>query len=200
MKVSRHPEEDPARLDAVREAIGGAPELYVDSNGALNPKQAIEWSQRFRTEWDVSWFEEPVSSADFEGLRLVRERAPGGLEIAAGEYAYVPRDFANLLGCVDCLQADVTRCGGISGLLSVAGFCETHGLDLSAHTAPAVSAHAFCAVRRLRHLEYFHDHVRVEHLLFDGVPEPDGGLLRPDRERPGLGLELKRADAERYAA
>ena len=52
----------------------------------------------------------------------------------------------------------------------------------------------------LRHLEYFHDHVRVERMLFDGVLEPDGGALRPDRSRAGNGLELKRADAERYAA
>jgi L-alanine-DL-glutamate epimerase-like enolase superfamily enzyme len=200
MKVSRRPKEDAARLDAVRAAIGDDAELFVDSNGALQPKSAVEWAGRFRSEWGVSWFEEPVSSADLEGLRFVREHGPAGLEIAAGEYAYVPRDFVNLLGCVDCLQADVTRCGGISGLLTVAGLCEAHGIDLSAHTAPAVSAHAFCAVGRLRHLEYFHDHVRVEGLLFDGVPQPEGGVLTPDRERPGLGLELKRADAERFAA
>jgi L-alanine-DL-glutamate epimerase-like enolase superfamily enzyme len=148
----------------------------------------------------VRWFDEPVSSAGCEGLRLLRDRAPGGLEIAAGEYAYVPADFRNLLGCVDCLQADVTRCGGITGLLGVAGLAEAHQLDVSGHCAPALSAHALCAVPRLRHLEYFHDHVRIERMLFDGTLEPEGGRLRPDRSRPGHGLELKRADAERWAA
>jgi L-alanine-DL-glutamate epimerase-like enolase superfamily enzyme len=200
MKISREPERDPERLDAARAAIGDEVELFVDSNGALGRKQALDWAHRLRREWGVSWFEEPVSSADFEGLRLVREEGPGGLEIAAGEYGYVLADFRNLIGCVDCLQADVTRCGGITGLLQAAGLAGGHGLDVSAHCAPQLSAHAFCALPNLRHLEYFHDHIRVESLLFDGVLEPVDGKLRPDRSRPGHGLELRRADAERYAA
>lgn len=194
IKVGRDPEADPARVAAVREAIGPDAELYVDANGAFGAKEALAWAERFAFEWGVTWFEEPVSSADVDGLRLLRERGPAGLDIAAGEYAYVLADFRNLLGAVDCLQADVTRCGGITGLLAVNGL----DIDVSAHTAPAVSAHAFSAVRRLRHLEWFHDHVRVERMLFDGVLDPEGGALRPDRSRPGLGLELKRADAERW--
>jgi L-alanine-DL-glutamate epimerase-like enolase superfamily enzyme len=200
MKISREPERDPERLDAARNAIGDEVDLFVDSNGALERKQALDWAHRLRREWGVSWYEEPVSSADFEGLRLVREQGPGGLDVAAGEYAYVLADFRNLLGCVDCLQADVTRCGGITGLLQAAGLAAGHGLDVSGHCAPQLSAHALCAVRNLRHLEYFHDHVRVETMLFEGVLEPQDGELRPDRSRPGHGLELRRADAERYAA
>jgi L-alanine-DL-glutamate epimerase-like enolase superfamily enzyme len=202
MKVGREPDRDEARLDAAREAIGPDTELLVDANGAFSRKQALGWAERYAARWGVRWFEEPVSSADFEGLRLVRDRGPAGLEIAAGEYAYVPADFRNLLagGCVDCLQADVTRCGGITGLLAAAGLAQAYGLDLSGHCAPAISAPAFCAVQRLRHLEYFHDHVRVEALLFDGVLEPEDGYLRPDRSRAGHGLELRRADAERFAA
>jgi L-alanine-DL-glutamate epimerase-like enolase superfamily enzyme len=200
MKVSREPERDPERLSAARAAIGPEAELMVDANAALAAKKALCWAWRFRDEWGVTWFEEPVGAADAEGLRLVREQGPPGLEIAAGEYASVLPEFRALLGSVDCLQADVTRCGGITGLLQVSGVAAAHGLDLSAHCAPAISAHAFCAVERLRHLEYFHDHVRVERLIFDGTLTPAGGLLRPDRERPGLGLELKREDAEVYRA
>ena len=172
------------------------------ANGALSRKQALEWAHRLKAEWDVSWFEEPVSSADVEGLRLVRDRGPGGLDVAAGEYAYVPADFRNLVvnGCVDCLQADVTRCGGITGFLRAGTLAAAFGLDLSAHCAPSASVAACCAVPNFRHLEYFHDHVRLERLLFDGVLEPKDGSLEPDRSRPGNGLELKRADAERYAA
>jgi L-alanine-DL-glutamate epimerase-like enolase superfamily enzyme len=147
----------------------------------------------------VSWFEEPVSSADFDGLRRVRDTAPGGLEVAAGEYAYVLADFRNLVGAVDCLQADVTRCGGFTGLLQVAGLAAANGLELSAHCAPQLSVHGFCAVPNSRHLEYFHDHVRVESFLFDGVLEPLDGSLRPDRRLPGHGLQLREADAQRYA-
>jgi L-alanine-DL-glutamate epimerase-like enolase superfamily enzyme len=199
MKISREPERDPERLDAARGAIGVEAELYGDSNGALTLKQALDWAHRLRREWGVSWFEEPVSSADFAGLRLLRERGPGGLDVAAGEYAYVFADFRNLIGAVDCLQADVTRCGGITGLLQAAGLAAGFGLDVSGHCAPQLSAHALCAVPNLRHLEYFHDHVRVESLIFDGVLEPRDGELRPDRSRRGHGLELRRADAEPYA-
>jgi L-alanine-DL-glutamate epimerase-like enolase superfamily enzyme len=198
MKVSREPEQDPERLDAARAAIGDGTELYVDSNGALSRKEAVRWARRFAREWGVTWHEEPVSSADFEGLRLVRDAAP--LDVAAGEYAYVPADFRNLLGCVDCLQADVTRCGGITGFLRAGALAAAFGLELSAHCAPSASVAACCAVPAFRHLEWFHDHVRLEPLLFDGVLEPVDGALRPDRSRPGNGLELKRADAQRYAA
>jgi L-alanine-DL-glutamate epimerase-like enolase superfamily enzyme len=202
MKVSRDPDQDPERLDAARQAIGDETELYVDSNGALERKQALRWAERFAREWGVTWYEEPVSSADFEGLRLLRDRGPAGLDIAAGEYAFVPADFRNLVanGCVDCLQADVTRCGGITGFLRAGAFAAGFGLDISAHCAPMASVAACCAIPRFRHLEYFHDHVRLEPMLFDGVLKPKDGALVPDRSRPGNGLELKRADAERYAA
>jgi L-alanine-DL-glutamate epimerase-like enolase superfamily enzyme len=197
MKLGREPERDPARLDAARAAIDDA-ELYVDANGAFSAKQALRWAARYVEDWDVRWFEEPVPSSDFDGLRLVRERS--SLDVAAGEYAYVAADFRNLIGCVDCLQADVTRCGGITGLLRVNGLAAAHGLDVSGHCAPQLSAHALCGVDRLRHLEYFHDHVRIESMLFDGVLEPVDGALVPDRSRAGHGLELKRADAQRWAA
>ena len=199
IKVGRDPEADPKRLDAAREAIGDGVELYVDANGAYERQQALAWAERYALEWGVTWFEEPVRSDDVEGLRLLRDRSPAGLEIAAGEYGYLLADFRHLVGAVDCLQADVTRCGGITGLLQVAGLAHAHGLALSGHCAPAISAHALCAVTNLRHLEWFHDHVRIERLLFDGFAEPEHGAVRPDTSRPGHGLEFRRADAERYA-
>jgi L-alanine-DL-glutamate epimerase-like enolase superfamily enzyme len=195
MKLGRKPDEDPARLDAVREAIGDDAELFVDANGAFTAKVALRWSERYAGEWGVSWFEEPVSSGDADGMRFVREHAP--LEIAAGEYAYTPEDVRAIVGCVDVLQLDVTRCLGITGVLDVA---NAFGIDVSAHCAPAISAHVFCAVERRRHLEYFHDHTRIEELLFDGLPELRDGALRPDRSRAGNGLELNRKEVERWSA
>ena len=199
MKVGREPQEDPERLRVAREAIGEDVGLFVDANGAYTRKQALLWAQRFAEE-GISYLEEPVSSEDREGLRLLRDRGPGGLSIAAGEYEWTLPQLADLAGCVDILQADVTRCGGITNLLRVDGICKGRQIPFSAHCAPAVSVHACCAMETLSHLEYFHDHVRLEGMLFDGVLSPEGGDLRPDGSRPGLGLELKRADAERYAA
>ena len=197
MKLGREPEQDAHRLDVARGAIGNA-ELYVDANGAFGAKEAVRWAARYAEDWAVSWFEEPVSSADFDGLRFVRDHST--LDVAAGEYGYVLADFRNLIGNVDCLQADVTRCGGITGLLRVNGVASAHGIDISGHCAPQLSAHALCGVDRLRHLEYFHDHVRIEQMLFDGVLAPVDGALVPDESRAGHGLELKRVEARRWAA
>jgi L-alanine-DL-glutamate epimerase-like enolase superfamily enzyme len=199
MKVGREPEKDPERVGAVREAIGEGTELLVDANGAYTRKQALYWAERFAEE-GITYLEEPVSSEDREGLRLLRDRGPGGLAIVAGEYEWTLPQLADLAGCVDILQADVTRCAGITNLLRVDGICKGRQIPFSAHCAPSVSAHACCAVETLAHLEYFHDHVRVEGMLFDGALDPEAGHLRPDPSRPGLGLEPKRADAEEYSA
>ena len=100
---------------------------------------------------------------------------------------------------VDVLQADATRCAGFSGFLQVAALCSARSLPMSAHCAPSLQLHACCAALPLRNLEYFHDHVRIEQLLFDGFREPEDGCLAPDLSRPGIGLELKETDASRYA-
>lgn len=197
MKVGRRPEKDPERVRAAREAVGAEVELMVDANGAYSRKQALYWAERF-ADAGITYLEEPVTSEDREGLRLLRDRGPGGLSIAAGEYEWTLPELADLAGCVDILQADVTRCGGVTNLLRVDGLCKGHNLPFSAHCAPQVSAHACSAMETLVHLEYFHDHARVENMLFDGTLEPEGGALTPDPARPGLGIELKRADAERY--
>lgn len=201
MKIGRDAAADVERVLAAREAIGPDAELFVDANGAYSRKQALRQAEIF-ADSEVSWFEEPVSSDDLAGLRLIRDRAPTEMEIAAGEYGYDSWYFRSMLEAeaVDILQADATRCGGFTGFLQAAALCQANHLPLSAHTAPAIHMHVGCAAIPVRHLEYFHDHVRIERMLFDGVPEPVHGELRPDPSRPGMGIELKRADAQRFAA
>jgi L-alanine-DL-glutamate epimerase-like enolase superfamily enzyme len=199
MKVGREPARDPHRVGVARDAIGDDVALFVDANGAYTRKQAVALARAF-ADHGVTWFEEPVSSDDLDGLRLVRDSAPPGMDVTAGEYGSDLPYFRRMLdaNAVDCLQADVTRCGGVTGFLRVGALADAHCLDLSSHTAPQVSAHAGACVWHLRHLEYFADHVRIESMLFDGALTPVRGMLRPDRDRPGLGIELKRADAEPY--
>ncbi len=199
MKVGRDPDADIARVRIAREAIGPDAELFVDANGAYDRKQATALAHAF-SEQGVTWFEEPVSSDDLEGLRLIRELSPAGMEIAAGEYGYDAFAFRRLLeaGAVDVLQADATRCLGITGFMQAAALCWAHHTPLSAHTAPALHLHPCAAALPVRHLEYFHDHVRIERMLFDGVVEPRRGVLHPDLSRPGLGLEFRSDDAERH--
>jgi L-alanine-DL-glutamate epimerase-like enolase superfamily enzyme len=198
MKIGTDPARDPHRVKAARAAIGERG-LFVDANGALDVKQAARLATVF-CEQQVSWFEEPVSSDDLEGLRRLRELLPRGMEVAAGEYGYTADYFRSLLeaGAVDVLQADASRCGGITGFMQAANLADVHHVALSAHCAPALHLHVACAVPRLRHQEWFHDHVRIEHMLFDGAPAPHDGVIVPDLARPGCGLEFKHADAQQY--
>ena len=200
MKIGTDPERDPARVATAKQTIGTAG-LFVDANGAYSLKQAQDLAKRFAAEQDVRWFEEPVSSDDLHGLRRLRDHVPAPMEIAAGEYGYTTDYFRNMLeaGAVDVLQADATRCGGVTGFMLAAGLCEAFHVDLSAHCAPALHRHLGCAAPRFRHLEWFHDHVRIEKMLFDGAPVPRSGVIEPDPSRPGLGLSLCQQDAERFA-
>lgn len=200
MKIGANPADDMRRIAVAREAIGTDVELFIDANGAYSRKQALDFAHRARSEYGVSWFEEPVSSDDLEGMRLVRDSAPAGLEIAAGEYGFTAMYVQRMLGanCVDVLQADATRCGGVTGFMDAAALCDAHPLPMSAHCAPMLHTQLACAARPLRHVEYFHDHVRIERMLFDGFREPVNGALHPDLSRPGLGIEFKRKDAEQF--
>jgi L-alanine-DL-glutamate epimerase-like enolase superfamily enzyme len=196
IKVGREPGRDPQRLALCREVLGEGVELMVDANGAFTPQEALARAEEYAA-FGVNYFEEPVSSRDREGLRFIRERAPRGMAIAAGEYEWDLAGAARLAGCVDILQADVTRIGGVTNMLRVDGICLARQRPFSAHCAPAISAHVCCALESLVHLEYFHDHVRLERMLFEGTLDPDGGALRPDPSRPGHGLALKH-EAKRW--
>jgi L-alanine-DL-glutamate epimerase-like enolase superfamily enzyme len=199
MKVGRVPEADPERVRRAREAIGPDAELFVDANGAYHTALALRMADRF-AESGVTWLEEPRPSEDTEALAHIRARAPRGLEIAAGEYADSPRAMLALLHAhaADVLQPDVTRCGGFTGLARIAALCHAHHVPISLHCAPALAVHAACAAPGVRHIEYFHDHARLESLLFDGVAPPEHGHLRPDPGRPGNGLTLIQSQVERY--
>jgi L-alanine-DL-glutamate epimerase-like enolase superfamily enzyme len=200
MKVGSKPEEDLSRVEAARKALPASVELMVDANGAYRLPRAVEQARAFASA-GVRWFEEPVSSDDLEGLRHVRDRAPAGLAVAAGEYGYDPWYFRRMLEAraVDVLQADASRCLGVTGFIAASRLAQAFGLPLSGHTAPSLHLHLGCACAPVVHLEYFHDHARIESLLFDGFIAPVNGKLAPDHGRPGFGVELKEQDAARYA-
>lgn len=191
------PDRDLARARLARRVIGDEAELFVDANGGYTVKEAVRMG-RCLEELRVVWFEEPVSSDHVDGLRRVREQTT--IDVTAGEYGYDAFYFRAMCasGAIDCLQADVSRCAGMSEWLRAATIAEAHGLQISGHCAPSLHLHVACAAPNVRHIEWFGDHVRTEQTLFDGVQQPDGGVLRPDPGRPGHGLVLKEADAERY--
>jgi L-alanine-DL-glutamate epimerase-like enolase superfamily enzyme len=199
LKIGRDPDADIERVTIAREAIGPEIELFVDANGAYEEKQALWFAERF-ADLNVTWFEEPVSSDNRVALSRLRARMPEGMRVAAGEYAYTPTDFFDLISAsaVDVLQADATRCGGPSGFLLAAAQAQAAGIPLSAHTAPALHGVVGSACANVINVEYFHDHALIESQFFDGVPALNEGMLVPDPDRPGNGLEFDAGAAQPY--
>jgi len=199
MKVGSNPADDPRRVEVARKAVGDQCELFVDANGAYTVTEALRLAHRF-AEQKVRWLEEPVSSDNLAGLGEVRARAPIGMDVAAGEYGYTAWYFRRMIdaGAVTILQADATRCGGISGFLDVAALCWAANIPLSSHCGPSMHLHVCCAAPRAIHMEFFHDHARIEKMFFDGFCEPRNGIMKPDLTRPGHGLELKEKDVAAY--
>jgi L-alanine-DL-glutamate epimerase-like enolase superfamily enzyme len=187
------------RIAQTREQVGPDVELYVDANGGYGRKQAVRVMEA-AIEWDVRWFEEPVSSDDLVGLRMVRNAVRP--DVAAGEYGVDLTYFQRMCAAeaVDCLQVDASRCGGISEWMRAAAVAAAHHLQVSGHCAPHLHAHVAAATPNFRHLEWFHDHVRIEHMLFDGTLDPTGGVIRPDPRAPGHGLTVRDGIVERYRA
>lgn len=200
MKIGADARTEAARMRVARKAIGGEAALMIDANGALEPRGALAMA-RIADGEGVDWFEEPVTSDDPEGLALVRAQAPGGVEIAAGEYGYTPHAFRRLLEtrAVDVLQIDATRALGITGFLAACELSAAFAVPVSAHTAPALHCAPAAAAPNLRHVEWFHDHARIEAMLFDGAPVPVNGAITPN-DAPGHGLTFKEKDAQLYAA
>ena len=189
---------DEYRVRQARKAIGDA-KLFIDANGAYTVKEAVEKAYRF-AEYDVCWFEEPVSSDDLDGLHDLRNHMPAALQVAAGEYGYHLPYFKKMLnaGAVDVLQADATRCGGITGFLKAGQLAEAYGLPFSSHCAPSIHLHAALSLPSFYIAEYFYDHTRIEKMLFDGFRAAENGFMTPDESRPGLGIEFKHKDAATY--
>jgi L-alanine-DL-glutamate epimerase-like enolase superfamily enzyme len=189
---------DIERMSQVRDLIGPDVELFVDANGGYTAKQAIR-VMRAVADLDIRWFEEPVSSDHLAGLAEVRAAVTA--DVAAGEYGFDLFTLKRLCesGAVDVLQADVTRCGGITEWLRVAAVAASFGLQVSGHCAPNLHVAVAAAVPNLRHLEWFWDHDRIERRFFDGALIPAGGSVRLS-DAVGNGFTFKEADAEQFRA
>lgn len=191
-------DRDLRRIEQTRAVIGHNVELFVDANGGYTVGQAIRVADRMRAA-EVTWFEEPVSSDDLAGLHVVRQHCAA--DVAAGEYGFDLTYFRRMVEsqAVDCLQVDVSRCGGVTELLRVAAVAASWGLQISGHCAPNLHIEALAAVPNLRHLEWFYDHVRIESMLFEGIRHPRNGAVSPQLDFPGHGLSFRSEAAERFA-
>jgi L-alanine-DL-glutamate epimerase-like enolase superfamily enzyme len=161
----------------------------VDANGGYSRSQALRIGQELDM-LGVIWFEEPVTSDDAEGLGHLRNLL--GCEVAAGEYIAEIADARPMCEVVDCLQLDVTRCGGFTGWRRCAAYAHASHTPVSAHCAPALHLPLALADDRVRHIEWFSDHVALEAKLLDGAPTVGKGRMAyPQSPDAGHGYQLK---------
>ena len=180
MKIGREPERDPGRVGAAREAIGADAELFVDANGAYARKQALALAERVRRAGRDLVRGAGLLRRPRRACALLRDRGPAGHGDRRRRVRLRPGRLPRMLEAGPSTSSRPTprAAAGSPGFSPRRGArARRSSSPLSAHCAPAICTRTpCCAVADVRHLEYFHDHVRIEHMLFDGVPEPEGGV------------------------
>ena len=186
--------EDLAVIRAIRRAAGPDTSVMVDYNQCLTPADAVERLRRLEDE-HLTWIEEPTLAHDYRGQAYVaREiRTP----IQSGENWWGARDMQHAIeaGASDYMMPDVMKIGGVTGWMRAAALGEVHGIRLSSHLWPEVSAQLLCVTPTAHWLEY--------------VDWWNSVLLEPLRVEKGLaclegatgsGVEWAEEAVSRYAA
>jgi len=195
------PDGDVARVRALRNGIGPDVRLMVDINTAFDRRSAIRFGRRI-AEYDITWYEEPLSPMDIDGLRLVR--ASTGLPIAAGENEYTRWGFKEQFSreALDVAMPDVARTGGISEMKKIIAVADAFGVPVSPHNyssgvCSAATLHLLAACPGTGPLEWDVVHSSIaDELLVEPFRVRNGEVEVP--ESPGLGVHLPDAVRERY--
>jgi L-alanine-DL-glutamate epimerase-like enolase superfamily enzyme len=198
------PEEDIARVAAVRRALGPQAKLMADVNCAWSPSFAIEMGRALEP-YKLYWIEEPVATDDIDGSARVADALAtpiAGYETEIGLYGF--RELITR-GAVDIVQPDIAWAGGFSECRRIAALAQAHHLMVAPHAfASAVtlvaSLHFIASIPNGLVLEFDQNpNALRDELLNEPIRiEPDGMIRLP--ERPGLGIELDRGAVEHYRA
>lgn len=200
MRLARSEDYDVAAVQAVRRAIGPENDLMVDASMRYSATVAQRMG-RFLAEQRVFWYEEPFQPEDLDAYAELRGSVD--VRIAAGENEFGLQGFRELVRgrCVDIVQPDASRCGGISEVVRVTELASAAGIQFAPHSwsdAAAVIANAHVVAAR-QGLTVEIDQTGnpfIEELLTEKLAIRDGILTL--RDRPGLGIELNRETVERY--
>ncbi len=190
------------RIKAARRGIGPDVELFIDAHGAFDVATAIKVAKAVE-EFDISWFEEPISPDDHPGLGLVRQAT--SIPIATGEREFTRFDFIDLLrhNAIDIAQPDIGRAGGFTEIRRIAAITSAHQIRLAPHAWSngalfAASIHLALHCPNCFVLECSQAHMPMMYELFNEPFDirPDGMVFPPDR--PGLGFTLRKDVFERF--
>jgi mandelate racemase len=186
--------EDLAVIRAIRNATGTKVAIMVDYNQSLTPADAVERLRHLEDE-GLTWIEEPTLAHDYRGhAHIAREiRTP----IQCGENWWGVRDMQHAIeaGASDYMMPDVMKIGGVTGWMRAAALGETHGIRLSNHLWPEISAQLLCVTPTAHWLEYadwWNAVIREPLCLDKGMARVEGVV--------GTGVEWNEAAVSRFAA
>ena len=205
VKVGIDPEQDVARVRAVRQAVGPGIRLGVDANGAWNPTTAVAMIRRL-SEFGVCFAEQPVPPGDVNWLAEVRRQV--SIPVIADESVYSPQDALAIVraGAADALSVYVGKSAGIGPARKVAIIAEsamlgcTIGSNLELGVGTAAMIHLAMATPGITAGEFPCDIIGPLYYTDDLLTEPlalSGGKARPNG-RPGLGVDLDEEKVRRY--
>lgn len=184
--------QDLAALGAVRRSVlHDDVEIMVDYNQALTSAEAILRGRALEKE-GIYWLEEPIAHEDYEASAAVARELTVPLQI--GENFNGPEGLLRAIRvqASDYVMPDVARIGGVTGWLHAAGIAAAHGIEMSSHLMPEISAHLLCATPTAHWLEY----VDWADAILEEPLKICDGLVRPS-ERAGSGISWDEAKLKR---
>jgi len=184
--------EDVQRIRAVREAVGPEVQIYIDANCSLDYFHALNLARRVEP-YDIAFFEEPVTQNDIPSL--ARLRAKTSIPLAAGQNEGLASRFRDMLvaQAVDVVQPNACITGGYTQCLRIAGMAAAFNTQYANGGAwPHHNMHLHAGLANGSLVEYHAVAVDCCKLVFDGLPEPENGVLTLP-EQPGLGFTPNRA-------
>ncbi|MDR1977820.1 MAG: mandelate racemase/muconate lactonizing enzyme family protein [Synergistaceae bacterium] len=183
------------RIRTVREAVGPNVDLLMDAHRRMSAYDTVNLARRLQ-EFDLYWYEEPVSSKNIELLAKVKSEIKQ--RVVTGEELYTKAEFRRVfeLGAADVINPDPCNCGGLLELREIAAMAEAYYISVTPHNcynmswlAMAASGHVCAAMPNFLIAEYFNRLDGVCRDLFkDALVIKDGDLYLPDR--PGVGMEI----------
>jgi mandelate racemase len=187
------PTEDLAALRAVRARLDARVHIMADFNQSLSVADALERGRMLDDE-GLFWIEEPTRHDDYEGS--ARLCAALATPIQIGENLTSTFALEQALGrkSLDYVMPDVQRIGGVTGWMRAAALAAAHGVEMSSHLFPEISAHLLAVTPTCHWLEYVD---WAAPILREPAQIVDGQVVI--RDLPGSGVAWNEEAVARYA-
>jgi mandelate racemase len=186
--------EDVAVVRAIRSAVGQDVAIMVDYNQSLSPVDAV---QRLRAleEFDLTWIEEPTLAHDHEGHAMIARNVQTPIQCGENWWGTLDLRQAIQAHASDFVMLEAMKIGGVTGWRRASALAEAHGIRISSHLWPEISAHLLSATPMHHWLEY----ADWWNPILANPLQLDKGMARPSTS-PGSGVSWNEDAVSKYLA